>query len=156
MVKPLQLSQAEMARMFPELSAATKQVAAIQPKRTNKPDKKNALRDAWSLIVKGDWPFVPECKFHPSRKWRFDWANAELKLAIEIDGVIRPKKGSGESVGRHQTAEGLRDDHEKTNAAIECGWRVLKFTPDMIRDDPFSVVKQIENVMLMIRMSWAD
>lgn len=47
------------------------------------------------------------------RKWRLDFAWPEIKLAIEVQGA-----------GRHNRLAGQRDDMEKINAAIECGWRV--------------------------------
>lgn len=60
--------------------------------------------------------FVREHVFHPTRKWRFDYAFLGPKLAVEIDGQ-----------GRHQTYVGYRADCEKGNAAILHGWRVLHF-----------------------------
>ncbi len=60
--------------------------------------------------------FVREHVFHPSRKWRFDYAFLGPKLAIEIEGQ-----------GRHQTYVGFRGDCEKYNSAVLHGWRVLRF-----------------------------
>ncbi len=59
---------------------------------------------------------VDEHKFALPRKWRFDWCFPHAMLAIEIDGQ-----------GRHQTYVGFRGDCEKLNAAVELGWRVLRF-----------------------------
>ena len=33
-----------------------------------------------------DWE--PEYRFHPVRRWRFDFANPEYKVAIEFEGGI--------------------------------------------------------------------
>lgn len=60
--------------------------------------------------------FVREHVFHPTRKWRFDYAFLGPKLAIEIDGQ-----------GRHQSYVGFRGDCEKFNSAVLHGWRVLRF-----------------------------
>jgi hypothetical protein len=57
-----------------------------------------------------------EYKFHPDRRWRFDFAWPDLKLAVEIEGQ-----------GRHQTFIGFRRDCDKYNAALALGWRVLRF-----------------------------
>lgn len=57
-----------------------------------------------------------EFLFHPSRKWRFDFAIAPFKVAVELDGR-----------GRHQTVDGVRRDLEKHRAALLRGWRVLRF-----------------------------
>ena len=58
-----------------------------------------------------------EFRFHPSRRWRFDYAWPELMIAVEIDGF-----GFG-----HQSQQGIGGQNEKRNAAIELGWRVLVF-----------------------------
>lgn len=66
--------------------------------------------------------FEKEVKFHPDRKWRFDFANLVLMIAIECEGVVADGKG------RHQTAKGYTADCEKYNEATVLGWRVLRFT----------------------------
>jgi very-short-patch-repair endonuclease len=56
-----------------------------------------------------------EFRFHPRRRWRFDLCFASEKVAVEIDG------------NRHLKHKQARSDHEKRNAAIENGWRVLTY-----------------------------
>lgn len=63
--------------------------------------------------------FVTEHQFHPTRRWRFDFAWPAHKVALEIDG------GSG-GYGRHSRPGGMRKDHEKFNTAAVMGWRVLR------------------------------
>lgn len=65
---------------------------------------------------------VTEHKFHPVRKWRFDYAWPEQKIALEVEGGIY-------SGGRHTSAAGFLRDMEKYNAAACMGWRVLRITP---------------------------
>lgn len=65
---------------------------------------------------------IPEYKFHPTRKWRFDFAYPEYMLAIEIDG-------GGYINGRHNRESGRILEREKFNTATTLGWRVLHFTP---------------------------
>lgn len=60
--------------------------------------------------------FVRELRFHDERRWRFDFAFPEQRVAVEIDGR-----------GRHQTVDGVRKDCEKMNEAARLGWRVLRF-----------------------------
>jgi very-short-patch-repair endonuclease len=60
------------------------------------------------------------------RKWRFDFAVIEKKIAIEAEG------GVWMSQSRHTTGKGFNGDCEKYNSAILQGWRVLRYTPDMI------------------------
>lgn len=54
------------------------------------------------------------------RKWRFDWAWPERRLALEEDGGLW-------QCGRHNRPEGYRRDMEKLNCAVELGWRVLRY-----------------------------
>ena len=64
-----------------------------------------------------------ELKFHPTRRWRFDYAIPRLKIAIEIDGGVWIR-------GRHNSPKGYINDMEKFNEAAALGWVVLKFTPE--------------------------
>lgn len=68
---------------------------------------------------------VTEHKFHPSRRWRFDYAIPEIKLAMEYQGHAG---FAGRAVSGHSTIKGLTNDCEKFNSAIGLGWRVLTFT----------------------------
>ena len=99
-------------------------------------DKKNCIAAAWRLSTGTDWPFVSEWKFDAQRRWRFDWANAERKLAIEIEGGVW-------SGGGHTRGKGYQEDCEKYNAAAAAGWRVLRFTPQMVNRDPIGCVEII-------------
>ena len=63
-----------------------------------------------------------ELKFHDTRKWRFDYAIPNLKIAIEIEGGAWTN-------GRHTRGSGFIKDMEKYNAAACCGWVMLRFTP---------------------------
>lgn len=72
---------------------------------------------------------VREHQFHPTRKWRCDFAHIETRVAIEIEGGTWSKKGKS----RHTTGKGYADDCEKYNSAIELGWNVFRLTSDMIK-----------------------
>lgn len=69
-----------------------------------------------------------EYRFCEGRKWRFDFAWVHKKVAVEIDGVLYTSQ-----VGRHQTALGYKKDCEKLNKAAELGWRVFRYTPEMLK-----------------------
>lgn len=69
--------------------------------------------------MKAPWP-EREYRFHPTRKWRFDFAWHDLRVAVEIDGAVF-------SSGRHSTGIGIHNDMDKHNAAVAGGWRVLRF-----------------------------
>ena len=68
-----------------------------------------------------------ETRFHPTRKWRFDFSWVDLKLACEVDGGTWTR-------GRHTRGFGYRLDCEKMNEAVILGWHVLRFTRGMIED----------------------
>lgn len=61
------------------------------------------------------------------RDWRFDFAWPSSRIAVEVEG------GSWAG-GRHTRGRGFEEDCEKYNAAAEAGWRVFRFTSDMVED----------------------
>jgi very-short-patch-repair endonuclease len=66
-----------------------------------------------------------EYRFHPKRKWRFDFAWPAEKLAMEVEGGVWGN-------GRHTTGVGFTGDCVKLNEAVCAGWRVLRVTADQI------------------------
>lgn len=66
-----------------------------------------------------------EYKFHPTRKWRFDWAFRAPKLAVEVDGGVFVQ-------GRHSRGAGVKKDIEKYAEAMLLGWRVLRVLPEHV------------------------
>ena len=66
---------------------------------------------------------VMEYEFHPTRKWRFDFAWIRQMIALEVEGGTF-------IAGRHSRGEGMRADMEKYNAAATLGWRVLRVMPE--------------------------
>lgn len=73
-------------------------------------------------VVKG---WVIEHKFHQKRKWKFDFANPKIKIAVEKEGGVW-------LIGRHNRGKGFLNDMEKYNEAAIMGWRVLRYPPDKI------------------------
>lgn len=70
---------------------------------------------------------VAEHRFHPVRRWRFDFAWPERKLAVELEGGVW-------SQGRHTRGQGFVDDCEKYNAAAVMGWTVLRLPGPQVED----------------------
>lgn len=64
---------------------------------------------------------VKELKFHPTRRWRFDWAIPEKKWAVEFNGGVFMNKSG------HSNAAGQTRDQEKMNQAQILGWKVLSY-----------------------------
>lgn len=71
-------------------------------------------------------PPVRQFKFNEFRKWRADFAWPMVMLIAEVDGGIW-------TGGRHVTGNGFEKDCEKMNAAVIAGYKVLRFTPDMVK-----------------------
>lgn len=83
------------------------------------------MKDAGFFTVAGLPTPVVEYRFHPTRRWRFDYAWPALKLALEIEGGVWTR-------GRHTSPKGFLADMEKYNAAACLGWRVIRVTPKSI------------------------
>jgi len=86
----------------------------------------------WELVLHGQIlaaglpvPSV-EMRFHPVRRWRFDIAFVEQRLAVEIQGGVW--RG-----GRHTSGSGYSRDAERLAEAQILGWRLLYVTPDHIK-----------------------
>jgi len=75
-----------------------------------------------------DLKLKEEVRFHPTRRWRFDFAHEATLVAIEVEG--------GTWVGgRHTRPAGFHKDCEKYNAANLLGWTVFRLTPQMIKGE---------------------
>ena len=59
------------------------------------------------------------------RKFRFDFAWPEQKLAVEIEGGIW-------SGGAHVRGAHFESDAAKYNLAVKLGWRVLRYSTGMV------------------------
>ena len=70
--------------------------------------------------------YARQFKFHPTRKWKFDFAWPEQNLAVEVDGAIWAN-------GRHNRGPGILADMEKYAEAMVLGWRVLRIAPEHIK-----------------------
>lgn len=70
----------------------------------------------------------PEREYHffMARKWAFDFAWPDRKLAVEIEG------GTAFGKSRHSQGEGFANDCRKYNHAVVLGWYVLRFTTAMV------------------------
>jgi len=77
-----------------------------------------------------------EVEFHPDRKWRFDAAWWDRKVALEVQGGLfagKPCPYCGRRPGgRHNDPVGMLKEYEKLNAAAALGWRVLYVVPDQL------------------------
>lgn len=79
---------------------------------------------AWQLKAHGI-PYRTEMRFHPTRKWRFDFVINE-RIAIEIEG-------GHFTHGRHVRGKGFEADCEKYNEAQLAGYIVLRGTSNHVK-----------------------
>lgn len=95
-------------------------IGQIKKKRASgsKADYKDRI---WNILNKSCDGWITELKFHPKRKWRFDWANKELMVACEYEGIFG-------GASRHTNVVGFTKDTSKYNAAQILGWKVLRYT----------------------------
>lgn len=91
---------------------------------------------AWVLPLLPVKP-MEQYAFHPTRRWRFDYAWPSHLLAVEVDGGQWRTHG-----GRHNTDA----DREKLNAAAELGWRILRYSGAML-NTPQAVAAQITRAL---------
>ena len=95
----------------------------------------------WWVLLAGDAP-EPEAefRFHPVRRWRFDYAWPASLIALELDGGTWTR-------GRHTRGAGYRGDCEKLNAATSMGWRVFRVTAGMLKANPAGVVEMVKGAL---------
>ncbi len=79
-----------------------------------------------------------EFRFHPDRRWRFDFAHPQTRTAIEIEGGVW-------NGGRHTRGKGYISDCEKYNTATLAGWRVFRLPGDLI------TAKQVEPIVALLK-----
>ena len=96
-------------------------------KKTRQTKPQTPKSDFFTLLCKSDLKLdcIKEHKFHPVRKWRFDYAIPTAKIAIEVEGGVW-------TGGRHTSPKGFLNDMEKYNTATIMGWRLLRTTPDRL------------------------
>lgn len=99
------------------------------------------IRDVFTVICKTDLGVecVKEYQFHPTRKWRFDYAIPAHKIALEVEGGVW-------TAGRHTRPQGFLGDIEKYNTATLMGWRVFRTTPtELYRTATINLLKTAIN-----------
>ena len=67
---------------------------------------------------------------------RADFAWPAAKLVVEIDGF-----------GPHSGRDAFQRDRRRQNALVNESWKVLRFTVDDIRNDPWRVIHEIRQAL---------
>lgn len=87
----------------------------------------SALEATLALHIRASKLTEPEREWRfCERRWRFDFAWPEKKLAVECEGGVWTN-------GRHTRGSGFVKDLEKYNRATVLGWRVLRFASEHIQ-----------------------
>lgn len=81
-------------------------------------------------------------------KWRADFAVPALKIMIEVDGGTWDTGVKGHGYGH-----GATRDATKQNAAVLAGWRVFRFTTDMLQRR--AVVGHVQPIVELVRRELA-
>lgn len=80
-----------------------------------------------------------EYRFDTKRKYLFDFANLDAKVAIEIQGgIYQPNQG-------HNSIAGIKRDCKKFCLAASQGWLVFPLTEDMITEEWLDVIARVIN-----------
>lgn len=109
-----------------------------------------ALRDSLSRLFLAHWqrnglpPLEREHRFCVDRKWRFDFALVEQRIAVEVDGGTRQN-------GRHNRAGGYAKDAEKINAAQGLGWTVFRFSDVMLKEGNEAMDRYLQPIRQIIK-----
>ena len=72
-------------------------------------------------------PWEREHRFHPTRRWRFDFAWPTKKIALEVEGGTW-------TGGAHVRGAHFESDCIKYGEAAILGWRVIRVPNTMVQD----------------------
>lgn len=96
-------------------------------KKKNKKQNTDGVDAIERLLKDLNIDYVKEHKFHPTRKFRFDFAILNKMVSIEYEGVFSRKS-------RHTSVSGYSTDCLKYNLAAILGWRVLRYTANTLKN----------------------
>ena len=103
-----------------------------------KGENEKLLYEILNEAYPGQWE--SEHKGINGRKFRFDCANPGLKIAIEIEGGLWMPKGA------HNTGIAMCKDMEKYNLAVLEGWKILRYSPAILRKTPWKIIRDIRTL----------
>jgi very-short-patch-repair endonuclease len=99
-----------------------------------------AFRTCWTVCAPDAPEPEREYRFHPSRRWRFDFAWPAQRVAVECEGGVWVK-------GRHVRGQGFIRDCWKYSNAAALGWLVLRCTPKMLHEDGAGFVELVRQAL---------
>ena len=107
--------------------------------------KKSELESYFGLLLRSELGDgipkpVAEYKFSQNRRFRFDYCWLDNMLAVELEGGTWVN-------GRHSRGKGFASDCEKYNLAVLGGWRVLRFTSDMLKSNGIGCLELLKKCL---------
>jgi hypothetical protein len=128
MSKAPRISTAALRRLQGTRTTTRDKVTATKEKPATTPRVQRGGQsfDVWCAQLGLPEP-TAEHRFDSVRRFRFDWAWIEQRIAVEQEGGIWTQ-------GRHTRGSGYASDMTKYNLAAAHGWRVFRFTPAQIRN----------------------
>jgi hypothetical protein len=118
--------------MAPEAQPLSRSEITTQQWAKAKKKGKNAKRDRlqyatlFRVACKAAGLPMPEPEYqfdeHGVRRWRFDFAFTEERVAVEVEGGVWTN-------GRHTRGSGFVKDLEKYSEAAAQGWLLIRVTP---------------------------
>lgn len=105
--------------------------------------KKLPKLDLFLILVKQELSIdlTPEYRFYSERRWLFDYAYVEYKIAIEVEGGIWMEGG-----GAHSRPANIIRDMEKYTRANVMGWKVIRRTPQQLMSaETIELIKEAIN-----------
>lgn len=134
---PAPPKQAEMGGM--ETSEAAAVLMSEQRRREQKRENSQSKEDLFDHQLRSYKlpPFERQLMFAKEigRRWMFDFANQQYRIAIEVEGLV-VMRVNGELIvkGRHASITGFREDAVKYASAAILGWSVLRFEQSQVKD----------------------
>lgn len=112
----------KLGDLYPKQNILTEPQKQMQREKLKKTE---GLAKKFMLILEAEGLPKPvqELMFHPTRKWKFDFAWPDHKIALEVEGGIWIQGG-------HSRGKGYKKDMSKYNQAAVLGWTVLRCVPD--------------------------
>lgn len=103
---------------------------------------KSSLESRFLLLIRGSGLPVPvrEYRFHPTRKFRFDFCWPIWKVAAEIEGGVWIQ-------GAHNRSKRFISDSTKYNLAASLGWKVLRFTEWHLNKDAAGTIEILKKIL---------
>lgn len=113
------ISEKDFARLQKNLGIPVEKPRKTAAKKPSGDKYKNHIQ-LTLMAIYGE-RLVMEYKFHPVRKWRFDFCIPDLRIAFEYEGIMGDKS-------RHTNMKGFTNDTSKYNSAQLLGWKVFRYT----------------------------